>query len=86
MYWVNLIVKVYLDTPLQSDLPNTSELSIKEVESKEIVSETSHEKTIMPSTELLDRALDDGSSLTEEELSQIASLLEEKLFDLTLLQ
>ena len=33
----------------------------------------------MPSTELLDRALDDGSSLTEEELSQIASLLETKL-------
>ena len=33
----------------------------------------------MPSTALLDRALDDGSSLTQEELSQIASLLETKL-------
>jgi len=33
----------------------------------------------MPSTALLDRALDDGSSLTEEELSQIAALLETKL-------
>ena len=33
----------------------------------------------MPSTELLDRALDDGSSLSESELNQIASLLETKL-------
>lgn len=67
------------DTPLQPDLPNTSELAIKEVESQEIISEVPQEKTVMPSTELLDRALDDGSSLTEEELSQIASLLETKL-------
>jgi S-DNA-T family DNA segregation ATPase FtsK/SpoIIIE len=68
-----------LDSPLQPDLPNTSEPTIKEVESKEPIVETSQEKTVMPSTELLDRALDDGSSLTEEELSQIASLLETKL-------
>ena len=68
-----------LDTPLQPDLPNTSELAIKEVESKQIISEAPQEKTVMPSTELLDKALDDGSSLTEEELSQIASLLETKL-------
>ena len=68
-----------LDSPLQPDLPNTSEPAIKEVESKEPIAETSQEKTVMPSTELLDRALDDGSSLTEEELSQIASLLETKL-------
>ena len=68
-----------LDSPLQPDLPNTSEPTIKEVESKEPIAETSQEKTVMPSTELLDRALDDGSSLTEEELSQIASLLETKL-------
>jgi S-DNA-T family DNA segregation ATPase FtsK/SpoIIIE len=68
-----------LDTPLQPDLPNTSELAIKEVESKETIPETPQEKTVMPSTELLDRALDDGSSLSEEELSQIASLLETKL-------
>jgi S-DNA-T family DNA segregation ATPase FtsK/SpoIIIE len=67
-----------LDSPLQPDLPNT-EPTIKEVESKEPIAETSQEKTVMPSTELLDRALDDGSSLTEEELSQIASLLETKL-------
>jgi S-DNA-T family DNA segregation ATPase FtsK/SpoIIIE len=68
-----------LDSPLQPDLPNTSEPAIKEVESKEPIAETSQEKTVMPSTQLLDRALDDGSSLTEEELSQIASLLETKL-------
>ena len=68
-----------LDAPLQPDLPNTSESTIKEVELKEPIIETSQEETVMPSTELLDRALDDGSSLTEEELSQIASLLETKL-------
>ena len=68
-----------LDSPQQPDLPNTSEPAIKEVQSKEPIIETSQEKTVMPSTELLDRALDDGSSLTEEELSQIASLLETKL-------
>ena len=68
-----------LDSPLQPDLPNTSEPTIKEVETKELITESSQEKTVMPSTELLDRALDDGSSLTEEELSQIASLLETKL-------
>jgi S-DNA-T family DNA segregation ATPase FtsK/SpoIIIE len=68
-----------LDSPQQPDLPNTSEPAIKEVESKESIIETPQEKTVMPSTELLDRALDDGSSLTEEELSQIASLLETKL-------
>jgi S-DNA-T family DNA segregation ATPase FtsK/SpoIIIE len=67
------------NAPQQPDLPNTSEPTIKEVESKEPVNETISEKTVMPSTQLLDRALDDGSSLTEEELSQIASLLETKL-------
>ena len=62
----------------QPDLPNTVEATIKEVELTEPV-EISEEKTVMPSTELLDRALDDGSSLSEEELGQIASLLETKL-------
>ena len=37
------------------------------------------EKTRMPSTALLDRALDDGSSLSKEDLSSLASLLELKL-------
>ena len=67
------------NVPQQPDLPNTSEPTIKEVQSKEPIAETIPEKTVMPSTQLLDRALDDGSSLTEEELSQIASLLETKL-------
>jgi len=67
------------NVPQQPDLPNTSEPIIKEVQSKEPIAETTSEKTVMPSTQLLDRALDDGSSLTEEELSQIASLLETKL-------
>ena len=33
----------------------------------------------MPSTQLLDRALDDGSSLSKEELNELALLLETKL-------
>ena len=33
----------------------------------------------MPSTDLLDRALDDGSSLSQAELNQLADLLEVKL-------
>ena len=65
--------------PQQPDLPNTSEQVIKEVQSKEPIQELQSEKAVMPSTALLDRALDDGSSLTEEELSQIAALLETKL-------
>jgi S-DNA-T family DNA segregation ATPase FtsK/SpoIIIE len=35
--------------------------------------------TAMPNTSLLDRALDDGDSLTKEELNQLADLLEAKL-------
>ncbi len=36
-------------------------------------------RTRMPSTELLDRALDDGSSLSQEDLNELAGLLEIKL-------
>ena len=43
------------------------------------IDEEKKEKAVMPSTELLDRALDDGSSLSESELNQIAELLEAKL-------
>ena len=48
------------------------------------VAESNHadddkEKTRMPSTELLDRALDDGDSLSQEDLNSLASLLELKL-------
>jgi len=35
----------------------------------------------MPSTDLLDRALDDGSSLSQDELNQLADLLEIKLLE-----
>ena len=72
-------IKTSNKEPEQPDLPNTSEPKIKEVETKETNIEPAQEKTVMPSTSLLDRALDDGSSLTQEELSQIASLLETKL-------
>jgi S-DNA-T family DNA segregation ATPase FtsK/SpoIIIE len=65
----------------QADLPIETESPLKEVEISEQLdeSEIKNEKAIMPSTELLDRALDDGSSLSENELNQIASLLETKL-------
>ena len=67
-----------VNIPQQPDLPNTTEAAIKEVVSSEPI-ETSEEKSVMPSTKLLDRALDDGSSLSKEELAQIATLLETKL-------
>jgi len=63
----------------QPDLPIKNENPLKEIE-KPIDEETEvKEKAVMPSTELLDRALDDGSSLNEDELNQIAILLETKL-------
>ena len=67
--------------PKQVDLPIKNDSNLKEV-SKEIlndVADVKKDKAVMPSTELLDRALDDGSSLTERELNQIAELLEDKL-------
>ena len=65
----------------QADLPIETKSPLKEVEKKEVVDEPEikKERAVMPSTELLDRALDDGSSLSENELNQIASLLETKL-------
>ena len=64
----------------QGDLPIKDETPLKEVlkESSD-TDEEKKEKAVMPSTELLDRALDDGSSLSESELNQIAELLEAKL-------
>ena len=67
--------------PKQVDLPIKNDSNLKEV-SKEIlndVADVKKDKAVMPSTELLDRALDDGSSLTERELNQIAELLADKL-------
>ena len=63
----------------QPELPNTSEELLKEVEIPAHKEISNQAKTKMPSTELLDRALDDGASLSEEELNEIASLLETKL-------
>ena len=64
----------------QADLPIENESQLKEVP-KAITDENIDIKkeTVMPSTKLLDRALDDGSSLSESELNQIATLLETKL-------
>ena len=64
----------------QADLP-ISETKLKEVDRVIVDSKEDEikDKVIMPSTELLDRALDDGSSLSESELNQIAELLEDKL-------
>ena len=67
--------------PKQVDLPIKNDTNLKEVP-KEILDDivdVKKDKAVMPSTELLDRALDDGSSLTERELNQIAELLEDKL-------
>ena len=64
----------------QGDLPIKDETPLKEVSKESYNSdEEKKEKAVMPSTELLDRALDDGSSLSESELNQIAELLEAKL-------
>ena len=64
----------------QPDLPIKDETELKEVPKLNTDEEDEKkEKTVMPSTELLDIALDDGSSLSETELNQIASLLETKL-------
>ena len=63
----------------QPDLPIKDGAQLKEVPKLNTEEDEKKEQTVMPSTELLDRALDDGSSLSETELNQIASLLETKL-------
>ena len=65
----------------QADLPVSIESPLKEVlkPQEDEKPEIKNEKVVMPSTELLDRALDDGGSLSENELNQIATLLETKL-------
>ncbi len=65
----------------QGELP-IKENDLKVVLKKEIDTtkeDTTNQNKITPSTELLDRALDDGQSLSENELNQIATLLETKL-------
>ena len=56
-----------------------TETKLKEVDAPSQGQVNSVEKTKMPSTQLLDRALDDGSSLSEAELNELALLLETKL-------
>ena len=65
----------------QADLPIKNDTPLKEVPKQNDAESDDDKKikTVMPSTELLDRALDDGSSLSESELNQIAQLLETKL-------
>ena len=74
-------IKEVRDNLKQGDLPIESKNPLKEISKPDSNNEYQEkkEKIIMPSTELLDRALDDGSSLSESELNQIASLLEIKL-------
>ena len=65
----------------QGELP-IKENDLKVVPKKEIDSteeDTTNQNKITPSTDLLDRVLDDGQSLSENELNQIATLLETKL-------
>lgn len=75
------VIEEVSSTSKQPDLPIKDEVQFKEVAKEDLANETQDkkEKAIMPSTELLDRALDDGSSLSENELNEIASLLETKL-------
>ena len=75
------VIEEVSTTSKQPDLPIKDEVQFKEVAKEDLANETQDkkEKAIMPSTELLDRALDDGSSLSENELNEIASLLETKL-------
>ena len=74
--------KDLLEKPIrQGELP-IKENDLKVVPKKEIDTtkeDTINQNKITPSTELLDRALDDGQSLSENELNQIARLLETKL-------
>ena len=74
--------KDLLEKPIrQGELP-IKENDLKVVPKKEIDTtkeDTINQNKITPSTELLDRALDDGQSLSENELNQIATLLETKL-------
>ena len=64
-------------TPHQQEF--TTETKLKEVNVSSGLSSQTSEKTKMPSTQLLDRALDDGSSLSKDELNELAQLLETKL-------
>ena len=70
------------EKPIRQAELHIKENDLKVVPKKEIDTtkeDTTNQNKITPSTELLDRALDDGQSLSENELNQIATLLETKL-------
>ena len=77
------IIESKLDEKAQ-DKKSNQDVVFKQSEIKEVESSNQEElkptpKAQMPSTQLLDRALDDGESLTKDELNELAALLENKL-------
>ena len=77
------IIESKLDKKAQ-DKKSNQDVVFKQSEIKEVESSNQEElkptpKAQMPSTQLLDRALDDGESLTKDELNELAVLLENKL-------
>ena len=77
------IIETKLDEKVQEKKSN-HDMVFKQSEIKEVESSNQEElkptpKAQMPSTQLLDRALDDGESLTKDELNELAVLLENKL-------
>ena len=77
------IIETKLDEKAQ-DKKSNQDVVFKQSEIKEVESSNQEElkptpKAQMPSTQLLDRALDDGESLTKDELNELAVLLENKL-------
>ena len=77
------IIETKLDEKVQEKKSN-QDVVFKQSEIKEVESSNQEElkptpKAQMPSTQLLDRALDDGESLTKDELNELAVLLENKL-------
>ena len=77
------IIETKLDEKVQEKKSN-HDVVFKQSEIKEVESSNQEElkptpKAQMPSTQLLDRALDDGESLTKDELNELAVLLENKL-------
>jgi S-DNA-T family DNA segregation ATPase FtsK/SpoIIIE len=70
-----------MDTKIESvpeDIKNKAEPSNAKI-STTVYKKKENVDTSMPDTSLLDRALDDGDSLTKDELNQLADLLESKL-------
>ena len=77
--------KILFESNKQEPIPSKQQEIKSETKLKEVDAPTQDQvntvekKTKMPSTQLLDRALDDGSSLSEAELNELALLLETKL-------